>query len=61
MESVFSIFTDVLESINVAVIHIIIGACGEFDRLMHSSTPLLDGCIKLIQLISVMSYIRNKL
>jgi hypothetical protein len=43
---------DVFERVHVAIIHVYIGISREFCRLVYTTTPLVDGCIELIEHIS---------
>jgi len=60
MKCMLSIFADMVESVDVAIVYIKERICQEFLHSMHSTTPLLDGSIKLLD-ISIWTHTNGKL
>jgi hypothetical protein len=52
MKRIFTLITNVVESIDIALINIKIGVGRKFPGFVPSSTPFLDGSIELNQYIS---------
>ncbi len=51
---------DVTERVYMAVVHILVCVGGEFRRLMLTTTPLVEGCIKLNRHITIQITVKKK-
>ena len=50
MECAIALCTDLIECVDMPLVHIKIGICRKFRSLLDTGTPLTQGCIELLEL-----------